>query len=428
MPQTLTKQSETQPFKILVYSTRPELREMIDRVAGLDFITVTDDINTAKDELSSEKYLMLISDLTIYDHESRLLLNWENSSKRNIATFLMAQSAKPIISAETWRMYDDHMFHHTGSVTDNLTVPLDILIHNNSDLLWVNSVQNDLNRLNSRLLKGPGQIVLMKGAGGTAKLSIAQIAHFHSGSRYAPFVFVNCSLRSQRATEKTVWQESDRREFMKILSMIMKQGANGTVFFRDFDELDFDAQEVLGDVLEKAVRCNDRTQVPGIIFCATKNNIEEGVRSRLSPAKLVNLLTNSVVRVPSLSDYKENIGDFANELLKYYCMSERLPERTLSEDARNALCNNIWSNNIRELFCVLKHAVVLSKKAEITAGELRLDIQLDPKDTTEDKAYLIKKALHKYNGVKKKAADCLGISRKTLYKWMEELGIAKDYK
>lgn len=405
------------PGKVLIYSSTGELWNGFKSAlsGNAENIIVVNDIAQAKEHIASGKYMFLITDLTIYDPDARDLMHWANSKSPQLNTLFAGQSKHPRVDTEVWKMYDDHIFHHEGQGVDNLTVPLSMILHPRSSLQWARNVVSEIHRTQSQQSKGEVRTVLLIGATGTAKFSIAQIAHFQSDRRCMPFVFVNC--KNPNPSDNRTWTQAKRGDFIRNVNNIMASAHKGTLYFHNIDCLEMDAQLELANILRSLD--SEKQLIPGIIICSTRNNLEEQVKNGKCSSNLFSAINNIVMRVPSLSDYKDEIDELATELLRKYCVSVNKPERILSRSACDSIKNFIWGHNVRELFGVLKHADAMTDEGKpLTEADLRLAYKIESDDDSNREA-LVRKALRKAGGVVSNAAAELGISRKTLYSWLK---------
>ena len=94
-----------------------------------------------------------------------------------------------------------------------------------------------------------------------------------------------------------------------------------------------------------------------------------------------------------------------------------------------ALLENSWQGNVRELNHVVERAVLMAQDAEVRPADLALrgsalsTARLEDMSLEEVEAFLIKKALARYNGNVSQAAGALGLSRSALYRRLERFGL-----
>jgi two-component system response regulator FlrC len=139
------------------------------------------------------------------------------------------------------------------------------------------------------------------------------------------------------------------------------------------------------------------------------------------------------LRVPALAERADDILPLARSLLKKYTEAAGRGNLVLSDEAERRLTAYSWGGNIRELDNVMQRAVILAAGAEISAAELLLPDDVDdailpvaatelgrgaPLEETADMRSLEKRhileTLAAVGGVKKLAAEKLGISERTL--------------
>jgi DNA-binding NtrC family response regulator len=134
------------------------------------------------------------------------------------------------------------------------------------------------------------------------------------------------------------------------------------------------------------------------------------------------------IDVPPLRERREDIPLLATEILNDFSVREN-KLFSLTDEVMNIFTHYPWPGNIRQLRNVIERAVVLAKNDRISIADLpeefsgRLPgaapvIDVKPLKTLERQA--ISEALQVFNGNKSKAARNLGISRKTLYKILNE--------
>lgn len=114
-----------------------------------------------------------------------------------------------------------------------------------------------------------------------------------------------------------------------------------------------------------------------------------------------------------------------------------MPAKSLSPSALSKLLQSRWEGNVRELETVIERTVILSKHSVVDEGDIQLQEQTDTDKffgktietypTIEDleKKY-IQYILNKTGGKKEKAAQILGINRRTLYRKEREYGFVED--
>ncbi|CCZ70406.1 two component sigma54 specific transcriptional regulator Fis family [Bacteroides sp. CAG:702] len=164
------------------------------------------------------------------------------------------------------------------------------------------------------------------------------------------------------------------------------------------------------------------------LICATNENLKEGIAKGTFREDLYHRINEFTLRMPDLKERREDILLFANFFLD---QANRELERNLTgfdAAASEALQRYPWPGNLRQLKNVVKRATLLAQGNFITPLELGEDILNPPAETNdtpfslhngEQEKQRILHALQRTGNNKSKAAQLLGIDRKTLYNKMK---------
>lgn len=390
--------------------------------------TFTDE-HKAISALLSGKYRVLIADITMYDTVGKELIHIASANHDNIKAFCVAHSRYNTISADTWKIGKNGFFYHTGNERDAFSVPLMSLFSHDSSLKWVGDVKSEFMSMRKEINGTPGEVVLIKGAPGTGKYSLAQIAHSRSDRNEYRFIFANCNNDDEDI--HIIWGKSEKESFRNNLRFMLSEAEKGTLYFHEIEKLDYGAQEILADVLISSLA----TKVPkgerkynGLVICSTSSVLENRVTDKTFSPKLYKVITHHVMNIPSITNFKSDIGSMATELLNILCVINDTSRITLSKEAYRKLEEHIWSWNIREMFHILRHATTVTTRKKIKADDIVLTPNIGKFDSHHDKVRLIKQALRENNGNKAKSAAALRVSRKTLYKWINLYNIPIRYR
>ena len=130
-----------------------------------------------------------------------------------------------------------------------------------------------------------------------------------------------------------------------------------------------------------------------------------------------------------LRERREDISALAAHFLGVHARRYRKDLRAFDQPAMQALLDNPWQGNVRELNHVVERAVLLAQDTVIRNGDLALRSgpqgapRLDDMSLEDVEAFLIKKALARYNGNVSHAANGLGLSRSALYRRLQRYGL-----
>jgi two-component system, NtrC family, response regulator HydG len=153
---------------------------------------------------------------------------------------------------------------------------------------------------------------------------------------------------------------------------------------------------------------------------ATNNDLEEAIRTGRFRADLYHRLSPIQIRVPALRERLEDVGPLAG-----FFLQQHDPRRRFTPDAIEVLRHYSWPGNVRELRNVVTRAAIYSSAEELGPAELPREIlgKNMPAPRSEDvgtcsldglEQHTIFKVLAQTGGHQQKAADILGISRRTL--------------
>lgn len=415
--------------RVLIYcSSKDQLDETISSLPIIDgYWDAFDNLQKAIDAIKKGDYGIVFCESTLMNPADRDLVLAAHAKVTHIQSFYSSRLTRNDVVASLWDLEDSYYFRYTGEEQDAMTVALYSMFTEPSHIKWFSHMQGEFHAMREKVAREKTQTVLLTGATGTGKYTLSQISHIRSIRRNDRFLFANCKAMAHREVMK--WGENEKSHFNRILRSMAQQAQGGTLYFHEIDHLDIEAQELIADFLTKELKVNtDKNQFNGIIICSTRINIEDKIPGHICSPKLIQILQRNVIKVPSLMDYQEDIELLAIEVLKNYCVSLNIPEKVFTKAALKVICEHVWSRNLRELFDVIKHAVLISPNKRIAADAIIMHPVVDATDTLSDKLRKVKQALRDCNGNKRKASKELNIAPKTLYAWMRDLGIPLDYK
>lgn len=262
--------------------------------------------------------------------------------------------------------------------------------------------------------------VLISGESGTGKEIVARAVHHFSLRSGRPFIDVNCAALPEHLMESELFgYEKGAFSGAETLKPGLFEAAHtGTLFLDEIGELD-------GRMQAKLLRALDgqpwfrlggsRKVVADVrIIAATNLSLEDAVRSGKFRRDLFHRLDAFHLRVPPLRERLEEVGPLARWFLRDTGL-------TLSDEALAILEDYSWPGNIRELKNAINKAGVCTDSGAIEPNDLPMEIVLGRGDASEEAWSLdgleqqtICRVLAQTGGHQQKAADLLGISRRTL--------------
>ena len=279
--------------------------------------------------------------------------------------------------------------------------------------------------------------VLLLGESGTGKELVAQTIHELSLRQRQPFLPVNCGAISPQLIESEIFGHekgsftgADRQH-----KGYFERASGGTLFLDEITEMPVELQVKLLRVLETGsfmrIGSNQEIETDVRVIAASNRDPEVAVAEGKLRLDLYHRLNVFPLRIPPLRERGADVEllaqHFLDELNKAHGTS-----KTLSADGLGCLGNYHWPGNVRELRNYMQRAFILSDHTIDAAAlapvlttqspvGLTLAIPVGTSLADVDRK-LIYATLELCGGVKKRAADILGISLKTLYNRLEEYG------
>jgi two-component system, NtrC family, response regulator AtoC len=286
-----------------------------------------------------------------------------------------------------------------------------------------------------------GATVLVVGESGTGKELVARAIHSHSRRATRPFVPVNCTALSESLLESELFGHA-RGAFTGAVAAkrgLFEVADGGTLFLDEIGDMGARMQAQLLRTLQdgevRPVGGTESTRVDVRIVCATNRDLEAEVKATRFREDLYFRINVVTVRLPPLRDRPGDIPILAAHFLAKIARRERRPQASLSREALDGLCRHSWPGNVRELENAIERAVAVAKGGVILRSDLPFEVQGQGLPTAsgiiDDRPPLaelerryIALVLAESGGNKKKAAERLGIDRRTLYRALERTGAA----
>jgi DNA-binding NtrC family response regulator len=288
-------------------------------------------------------------------------------------------------------------------------------------------------------IAGSTASVLITGESGTGKELVARAIHYNSNRADKPFVGVNLAAVPEGLIESELFGHkkgafTDARADKPGLFV---EADGGTIFLDEIGELALPLQAKLLRVLQEhevrplgATR-NQRVDVR--VVAATNKNLEAMLADGSFREDLYYRLNVIHLDLPPLRSRPEDIVPLAEHVLRDLGAKQNPPRRLrLSPEAQHVLLSYHWPGNVRELMNVLERCMALCQ------GELIADDDLPPHvrerrpadflgaavarrmSLAELEREFIERVLEDEGGNKTRAAQRLGLDRKTLYRKLDE--------
>jgi transcriptional regulator with PAS, ATPase and Fis domain len=281
--------------------------------------------------------------------------------------------------------------------------------------------------------------VLITGESGTGKEMIADAIHYNSDRKDKPLIKVHCAALSETLLESELFGH-ERGAFTGAVAR--KRGRfelahRGTIFLDEIGEVSPGVQikllRVLQDKTFERVGGEETIEVDCRVIAATNRDLSQAIRQGQFREDLYYRLNVVNIHLPPLRERKEDIPLLISSFLTEFAEAAGKHLEGLDAKARAALYNYHWPGNVRELRNCLESAVVLSRSSLISLEDLPPHIRTDADKNyvklslgltlAQAEAELIRAELLAQNGNKTRAAEVLGIGRKTLHRKIQEYGL-----
>jgi DNA-binding NtrC family response regulator len=277
--------------------------------------------------------------------------------------------------------------------------------------------------------------ILITGENGCGKGTVAQALHSVSSRAARPLVVVNAGGLSEGVFESELFGHV-RGAFTdakadRVGRFELAEG--GTLFLDEIANVPLGLQAKLLRVLEtgefERVGSSRTRRVDVRILSATNADIHQEVSAGRFRQDLLFRLNTIEIRVPPLRDRRADIPLLAQHFLRQHAQRYRKRLTAFEPAAVETLLAHPWPGNVRELDHAVERAVLMAQGPEVRAGDLGLRTSGDDGRRLEDmsiedvEAFLIKKALARYEGNVSRAADALGLSRSALYRRLQRYGL-----
>ena len=281
--------------------------------------------------------------------------------------------------------------------------------------------------------------VLIIGESGTGKELVARAIHQHSNRSSRPFVPINCGALTETLLESELFghMKGSFTGAVADAKGVFQTAHTGTVFLDEVGEMSPALQVKLLRVLQEGevrpVGSSRAVKTDVRIVAATNVDVERAVTEGKFRQDLFYRLGVVIITLPPLRERREDIPLLIERFLKA-ATAKAMKQVELTPAAIDALAAYHWPGNVRELENMIERLVVFSRGSRIDVGDLpptvtprapALEKRLfDDLPTLEEieRRYLLH-VLEQVGHNRTRAAEVMGIDRRTLYRMAERFGI-----
>jgi len=280
--------------------------------------------------------------------------------------------------------------------------------------------------------------VLITGESGTGKELVARALHFNSPRAKKPFVAVNCAAIPDTLLESELfgYKRGAFTDARTDRAGMFIEADGGTIFLDEIGDLSPALQAKLLRVLqEREVRplgAARSEKVDVRVLSATNRDLSQRMQEGAFREDLFYRLNVIEVVLPPLRDRAEDVLPLAEHFFSEAAARTGKPVRGFTQSALKILLAYPWPGNVRELENVVERAVALAESGEIAPEDLPSQVR-ERRSTdvlagalarnltlAELEREYINRVLQAEGGNKTRAAQRLGLDRKTLYRKLEE--------
>ncbi|MBN1879012.1 sigma-54-dependent Fis family transcriptional regulator [bacterium] len=334
-----------------------------------------------------------------------------------------------------------------------------------SDFVSSSPVMNTFMGIVKRIVDTDATLLLL-GETGVGKEHLARAIHRESRRSRGAFIAVNCGALPETLLESELFghEEGAFTGATKSMRGQFEMAHRGTILLDEIAEMPLALQVKLLHVLEqrqiRRLGAEQMIPVDVRIMAATNRNLAEEIREKRFRMDLYYRLSALTLNIPPLRERREDIPELIDNYLAFFCATTGKPGLVLAPSALDAMIQYDWPGNVRELINVVERITILSTNTLINpddlpseiSGRTRVPAARDTDDRSGVQATMLSKdladlpflearsrivtrfeqdylnaTLTKYEGRIGQAARSAGISSRTLFEKMKQLGLRKEF-
>ncbi len=282
--------------------------------------------------------------------------------------------------------------------------------------------------------------VLIEGETGTGKELVARALHAAGTRREGPFVALNCGAIPANLLESELFGHVRGAFTGANISRVglLVRASRGTLLLDEIGDMPLEMQtKLLRAIQERTVRpvgSSDEVPFDARIVAATHRDLEEEVAAKRFREDLFYRINVVKIRVPALRTRDGDVLRLASHFLQKFAAKAGRGEMHLSSHVAAAILGYDWPGNVRELENCMERAVALARLSSVSMEDLPeklaahrpADVSVAAESVEEiltldelDRRY-IARVIALLGGNKSRAADLLGVDRRTLYRRLEK--------
>ena len=408
-------------------------------------ITAVSGVGAARRTLQDEPVDLALCDLRLPDGEGIDLLEWLNARRQAVPVIVMTSYAaipsavqamklgakdyvaKPVNPEDLLQKINEALGAAATAANPAKPVEKQSGSGGTEEPSFLEGQSEAARQLYSyvKLVAPTNMSVLINGASGTGKEYVAKRIHQLSKRADKPFVAIDCGAipKELAASEFFGHKKGSFTGAIEDKVGAFVEADGGTIFLDEIGNLSYDVQIQLLRVLQerrvKPIGTTSDVKVDVRLIAATNEDLKAAIASGSFREDLYHRINEFTIYMPRLCERGEDILLFANFFLDQANRELEKPVPGFRPDAMEQISRYPWPGNLREMRNTVMRAALLAQGGPIGVEHLGLDLGVDRQtrvlhDPDSERAKIVA-ALQRCSGNKSKAAEMLGIDRKTLY-------------
>lgn len=443
-------------MKVLICDDEENIRNLMKRFLALEGL----DSDTAENGLSAERMLRsdvydaVLIDLRMPGMDGLELLKWLRQEGFRMPAIMISAHGEITDAVEALK----------NGADDYIVKPFDpeevvIKLKNLVEAASLKSVAESSGKDGSLVGESPEMMdvqriiekiapthatVLITGESGTGKEVVAREIHRLSSVKEGPFIAINIGGVPENLLESELfgYEKGAFTGALQRKTGLFELASGGTLFLDEIGDMPFSLQVKILRVLQekKITRLGGTNPMPinARIIAATNKDLESMVREGHFREDLFYRLNVVRIHIPPLRERPADIPVLAAYIIAKYSKEMGLKITGFTPEALDALRHHSFYGNVRELENIIERAMIFADSETIGINDLDLRSGLQKNDvlkavpasdvlTLRDaERNAIIRALQRWEGNRTRAAEELGISRRTLISKIQEYGIGKE--
>lgn len=452
------------PTLLIVDDEKPTREGLRSALEDRYDVYIAEDAATAMDLLEREHFDVLLSDLRLPGEDGMKLIARAKSLTKPPVCILMTAYGSEEVAVQAMKSGADDYIAKGRMQIDELEMRIARVLRQQNLEVENISLRQQLDSkfgLENIIGQSPAMLeimelvrqvaptratVLITGESGTGKELIAKAIHQLGPRRRRPLIAVHCAglpstlIESELfGHEKGAFTGAHERKLGRV-----EEAQGGTLFLDEIGEIDATIQikllRFLGERTFERVGSSKVHMADARIIAATNKRLEDLVASGQFREDLYYRLKGVRIEMPPLRERRRDIPLLANAFMREFAEENGKPVKEITAETMEKLVNYSWPGNVRELRSAIETAVVFCRGEKIGVRDLPQEIRtgeagalMPPKaaaspsrlSVKDAEKQLIIRALEECEGNRTKAAEKLGMSRRTLHRKLHTYQLEK---